>query len=124
MGAPEVPFPPQCPSPPPLAQPCLSFPTPYPPPKVYLLLYSLAALRFCCCKRAFSSCGGWGLLFLALGGLLIAVTALVAEHGLESAGSGAVAHGLSCSSARGSFLDQGWNSRPLHWRGYSQPLDH
>ena len=28
VGAPEVPFPPQCPSPPPLAQPCLSFPTP------------------------------------------------------------------------------------------------
>ena len=107
----------------PASGPALSF-LPHPPPKIYLFLYSLAALRFCCRERAFASCGEWGLLFLVLGGLLVAVTALVAEHGLQSAGSGTVAHGLSCSSARGSFPDQGWNSRPLHWQGDSQPLDH
>ena len=59
--------------------------------------------------------------------LLIAATSLVAEHGLSGArASVAVAyglwsersvvavHGLSCSEARGIFLDQGSNSRPLH----------
>ena len=32
--------------------------------------------------HAFSSCGEWGLLFVAVHGLLIAVASLVAEHGL------------------------------------------
>ena len=31
---------------------------------------------------SFSSCGEWGLLFIAVHGLLIAVASLVAEHGL------------------------------------------
>ena len=31
---------------------------------------------------AFSSCGEWGLLFVAVRGLLIAVASLFAEHGL------------------------------------------
>ena len=42
----------------------------------------LAALGLCCCARAFSSCGEWGLLFVVLHGLLIAVASLVAELGL------------------------------------------
>ena len=42
----------------------------------------LAALGLCCCTRAFSSCYEWGLLFVAVCSLLIAVTSLVAEHGL------------------------------------------
>ena len=42
----------------------------------------LAALGLRCCVRAFSSCGEWGLLFVAVHGLLIAVASLVAEHGL------------------------------------------
>ena len=46
---------------------------------IYLLLFALG-LR--CCTRTFSSCGEWGLLFLAVRGLLIAVASLVAEHGL------------------------------------------
>ena len=33
--------------------------------------------------QAFSSCGEWGLLFVEVLGLLIAVTSLVVEHGLE-----------------------------------------
>ena len=32
--------------------------------------------------RAFSSCGEWGLLFVAVRGLLVAVASLIAEHGL------------------------------------------
>ena len=46
----------------------------------------LTALGLCCCVQAFSSCGKWGLLFLAVHGLLTAVASLVAEHGLQSAG--------------------------------------
>ena len=42
----------------------------------------LAALGLHCCARAFSSCGEPGLLFVAVGGLLIALASLVAEHGL------------------------------------------
>ena len=61
--------------------------------------------------------------------LLIAVVSLVVEHrlcgtwasvvvacGLESTGSVVVTQGLSCSSASGIFLDQGWNPCPLHWQ--------
>ena len=46
---------------------------------VYLFL---AALDLCCCTRAFSNCNEWGLLFVAVPGLLIVVASLVAEHGL------------------------------------------
>ena len=46
---------------------------------IYLLL---AALGLRCCARAFSSCSEQGLLFLAVHGLLIAMTSLVVEHGL------------------------------------------
>ena len=100
---------------------------------IYLFL---AALGLCCCTLAFSSCGERGLLFVAVCGLLIAVAFLVAEHGLQahklqqlqhvgsvvaelglqSAGSVVVAHELSCSAACGIFLDQGWNPCPLHWQ--------
>ena len=44
--------------------------------------FFVAALGLCCCTWAFSSCGEWGLLFVAVCGLLIAVASLVAEHGL------------------------------------------
>ena len=42
----------------------------------------LAALGLRCCVWPFSSCGKWGLLFLEVHGLLIAVASLVVEHGL------------------------------------------
>ena len=51
--------------------------------KFYLFIYLfLAVLGLCCCTRAFSSCGEWGLLSVAVRGLLIAVATLVVEHGL------------------------------------------
>ena len=40
----------------------------------------------CCCARAFSSCGKWGLLFLAVHGLLTVVASLVVEHRLWARG--------------------------------------
>ena len=44
--------------------------------------FFLAAVGFRCCTQAFSSCGEWGLLFVAVHGLLIAVASLVVEHRL------------------------------------------
>ena len=64
----------------------------------------LAALGLCCCTRAFSSCGEWGLLFVAARGLLIAVAShcrawalgawasVVAARGLSSCGTWALEH--------------------------------
>ena len=54
--------------------------------------------------------GKRGLLFVAVHVLLIAVASLVAEHGLYSAVSVVVAHGLSCTAACGIFPDP----CPLH----------
>ena len=96
----------------------------------------MAVLCLCFCVRAFSSCSKQGLLFVAVHGLLTAVTSLVAEHGLQahelqqlwnvgsvvvacglqSAGSVVVAHRLSCPAACGIFSDQGLNPCPLHDR--------
>ena len=42
----------------------------------------MAVLSLHCCAQAFSSCGEWGLLFVAVCGLLIVVAFLVAEYGL------------------------------------------
>ena len=41
----------------------------------------MLGLRFC--ARAFSSCGKWGPLFIAVCGPLIIATSLVAEHRLQ-----------------------------------------
>ena len=53
-------------------------------------------LGLCCCAQAFSSCGEWGLLSVAVRGLLIVVASLVAEHRLLAwhVGSVVVARGL------------------------------
>ena len=54
--------------------------------KIYLFIFGCVGSRFC--ARAFSSCGEWGLLFIAGRGLLIAmaslivVASLVMEHRL------------------------------------------
>ena len=48
----------------------------------FFLNLFLAAVGLRYCAWAFSSCGEWGLLFVVVRGLLIAVASLVAEHGL------------------------------------------
>ena len=51
--------------------------------KKFLFIYLfLAALGLLCCLQAFSSCGEQGVLFVAVRGLLIAVSSLVAKHSL------------------------------------------
>ena len=49
---------------------------------------------------------------------------LLRSTGSRRAGSAVVAHGPSCSAARGIFPDQGSNPCPLHWQADSQPLCH
>ena len=48
---------------------------------IYLFM-TVLSLRFC--ARAFSSCGKWGPLFIAVRGPLTIVASLVAEHGLQT----------------------------------------
>ena len=104
---------------------------------IYILFYFIiGCLGLPCCTQAFSSCNERGLLFVVVRRLLIAVASLAVEHGiqacglqqlwhvgsvvvargLQSAGSVVVVHGLSCSTARGIFLDEGLNPCPLHWQ--------
>ena len=54
--------------------------------KLFIYLF-LALLGLCCSARAFSSCGEWGLLFVVVLGLLIAVVSLLAKRGLGSCGT-------------------------------------
>ena len=42
-----------------------------------------SSLHLRCCAPAFSSCGERGLLFVAVRGLFIAMSSLVAEHRLQ-----------------------------------------
>ena len=55
-----------------------------PPNPIFILFVCLflAALDLHCCAQAFSICSERGLLFVGVGGLLIAVAFLVVEHGL------------------------------------------
>ena len=82
----------------------------------------MLGLRFC--ARAFSSCGKWGPLFIAVHGPLTIVASLVGSTGSRRAGSVVVAHGPSCSAACGILPDQGSNPCPLHSQADSQPLCH
>ena len=75
----------------------------------------------------------WGLSLVAASGghsssrcasLLLSQPLLLRSTGSRRAGSVAVAHGLSCSAACGTFPDQGSNPCPLHWQADSQPLRH
>ena len=57
-------------------------------------------------------------------GLSLSRLLLLRSTGSRCAGSVVVAHGPSCSVARGIFPDQGSNPCPLHWQADSQPLRH
>ena len=67
---------------------------------IYLLFMAVLGLRFC--ARAFSSCGKWGPLFIAVRGPLIIVASLVAEHRLQT-------RRLSSCGTRAQLLRGMWN---------------
>ena len=83
---------------------------------------AVLGLRFC--ARAFSSCGKWGPLFIAVRGPLTVAASLVAEHRLQTRRLSNCGHGPSRSAACGIFPDQGSNPCPLHWQADSQSLRH
>ena len=64
--------------------------------------FFLAELDLLCCTWAFSSCGEWGLLFVAVCGLLIVVASLVARVW-------ALGHRLSSGGAWSQLLHSMWN---------------
>ena len=51
---------------------------------IYLFIYFMAVLGLRFCARAFSSCGKWGPLFIAVLGPLTIAASLVAEHRLQT----------------------------------------
>ena len=57
-------------------------------------------------------------------GLSLLRPLLLRSTGSRRAGSVIVAHGPSCSAARGILPDQGSNPCALHWQADSQPLRH
>ena len=57
-------------------------------------------------------------------GLSLSWPLLLRSTSSRRAGSVVVAHGPSCSAARGILPDQGSNPCPLHWQADSQPLRH
>ena len=69
---------------------------------IYLFIYIWLCWVFVAVCGLFSRCAKWGLLFVVVRGLLIAVASLAAEHGLwarglqqlQHTGSVVVAHGL------------------------------
>ena len=104
---------------------CLCLP---PQPKfiyflIILFIYFYFWLRwvFAACG-AFSSCGKWGLLFVAMHGLLIGVSSLVVKprfqaHELQQLEHSSCGLGLSCPEACEIFLDQESNPCPLPLAG-------
>lgn len=86
---------------------------------VHLLYYSLllAALGLACGVQACSSCLEQGAPLQLWRGLFTAVASLAVAHGLQRAGTEAVAHRLSFPEARGVFSDQGSNPccLPCRW---------
>ena len=51
--------------------------------KILFIFLFMAVLRLRFCARAFSSCGKWGPLFIAVCGPLIIAASLVEEHRLQ-----------------------------------------
>ena len=99
----------------------------------FVLLLAVPGLR---CRAGFSLVvESWGCSLAVVSRLLLPEAFLAGEdrarRGLSSWGSGLqgrgsvfVLHGLSCSSARGIFPDQGSNPSLLHWHPDSSPLSH
>ena len=78
----------------------------------YFIYLFLAVFGLRCCAWAFSSCGEWGLVFILVRGLLIAVASCCGARALGAGASVVVAHGLSCFMACGIFPDRGTNPCP------------
>ena len=94
------------------------------------ILFSLKNIYFWLCWVFVAVCGlslvaaSGDQSLVAVLGLLVTVSSLVAEHRLQARGLSQLQHvsslvgarSLSCPEAYGIFLDQGLNPCPLHWQ--------
>ena len=101
------------------------------PPSAYSFFFFLTLFIYFWLCWVFVSVQGLSLVVASGGhsssrcaGLSLSRPLLLRSTGSRHAGSVVVAHGLSCSVARGIFPDQGSNPCPLHWQADSQPLRH
>ena len=69
---------------------------------IYLFIYFLAVLGLRFCTRAFSSCGEWRPLFIAVRGPLTVAASLVAGHRLQT-------HRLSSCGSQAQLLRGMWD---------------
>ena len=81
--------------------------------------YSLAVVHASHCS-SFSCCGAQALALKSSW----PVSSVVAAPKLYSTGAIVMAHGHSCSTVCGIFMDQEWNPCLLHWQADSLPLSH
>ena len=88
--------------------------------KNFFICPLMAVLALCHRARAFSACGEWGPVFVAVRWPLTVLASLVAAPGLQSSGSAL----MTCPAACRVLLDQASNLRPLRWQADSQPPDH
>ena len=89
-------------------------------PLVFFLFYKfiylfLAVLGLCFCARAFSSCGEWGPLFIAVRGPLTIRASLDVEHRLQT-------HRLSSCGSRAQLLRGMWDLPRPGLKPVSPPL--
>ena len=92
--------------------------------KFYLFIYGCVGSSFLCEGFLQLRQAGATLHRRARASLSLSRPLLLRSTGSRRAGSVIVAHGPSCSAARGIFPDQGSNPCPLHWQAESQPLHH
>ena len=92
--------------------------------KIYLFIYFWLCWVFVSVRGLSLVAASGGHSSSRCAGLSLSRPLLLRSTGSTRAGSEVVAHGPSCSAARGIFPDQGSNPCPLHWQADSQPLCH
>ena len=90
---------------------------------IFIYLF-MAVLDLRLCARAFSSCGKWGPLFIAVRGPPTIAAPPVAEHRLQTRRLSNCGSRAQSLRGTGIFPDQGSNPCPLRWQADSQPLRH
>ena len=91
---------------------------------IYLFIYLWPCWVFVSVRGLSLVAASGGHSLLRCAGLSPSRPLLLGSTGSRRAGSVIVAHGPSCSAARGILPDQGSNPCPLHWQADSQPLRH
>ena len=91
---------------------------------IYLFIYLWLCWVFVSVRELSLVAASWGHPSSPCAGLLLSRPLLLRSTGSRRAGSVVVAHGPSCSAARGIFPDQGSNPCLLNWQADSQPLRH